>query len=298
MRIDILTVFPEMVSSALSHSIVKRAQDAGLVDIRVVNIRDYTTDRHKTTDDTPYGGGGGMIMKIEPIARALLDVIFETGFVLEPSLVQMETLFRNRKLCQPRIAITDPRGQKFTQNVAQQWAKESRLVLLCGHYEGVDERVRRFLVTDEVSIGDFILTGGELPALAITDALTRLQAGVLGDADAPDKDTFSDSLLEYPHYTRPREFYGLGVPEMLMCGHHAEIERWRRWQQLQETKQRRPDLFELAALSPADRRLLNEPEPVPPTDKRAERNSPQVRADESDISPYEENDGTHETSHT
>jgi tRNA (guanine37-N1)-methyltransferase len=246
MRIDIVTVFPEMVEAALDHSIVKRARERGLVTIRVVGLRDFTEDRHRTTDDIPYGGGGGMVMKIEPIARALV------------SLTEGET--------PTRIALTDPRGPRFTQETARQWAAEPHLILLCGHYEGVDERVRQHLVTDEISIGDFILTGGELPALVITDALTRLQPGALGDADAPDKDTFTNDLLEYPHYTRPRDFRGWAVPDMLLSGHHAQIEKWRRWHQLRATRERRPDLFARLELTPKDRKLLESEEPAPPSD--------------------------------
>ena len=244
MRIDIVTVFPEMVEAALDHSIVKRARERGLVTIRVANLRDFTGDRHKTTDDLPYGGGGGMVMKVEPISRAL------------------ETLTAGET--QPRIVLTDPRGPQFTQETARQWAQEPYLVVLCGHYEGVDERVRQRLVTDEVSIGDYILTGGELPALVIVDALTRLQPGALGDADAPDKDTFAEDLLEYPHYTRPRVFNGWEVPDILLNGHHALIARWRRWHQLRATQTRRPDLFARLELSPQDRKLLESEEPTAP----------------------------------
>jgi len=242
MRIEIVTVFPEMIAAALDHSIVKRAQERDLVTIRVVNLRDYTFDRHKTTDDVPYGGGGGMVMKIEPIALALEDLTAGCG-------------------TQPRIAVTDPRGPLFTQETARAWAREPHLILLCGHYEGMDERVRKHLVTDEISVGDYILTGGELPALIIVDALTRLQAGALGDAQGAEKDTF-------PHYTRPRSFRGWEVPEMLLSGHHARIESWRRWQQLQATRERRPDLFARLNLTPQDRKLLDAEEPQPPPDSR------------------------------
>ena len=249
MRIDIVTVFPEMIEAALDHSLVKRARERDLVAIRVVNLRDYTYDRHKTTDDVPYGGGGGMIMKIEPIATALEDLT--TGCEV-----------------QPRIAVTDPRGPLFTQETARTWAREPHLILLCGHYEGMDERVRQHLVTDEISVGDYILTGGELPALIIVDALTRLQVGALGDAQGAEKDTFTDNLLEYPHYTRPRSFRGWEVPEMLLSGHHARIESWRRWHQLQATRERRPDLFARLNLTPQERKLLDAEEPQPPPDSK------------------------------
>ena len=249
MRIDVVTVFPEMIEAALDHSIVKRAQERDLVTIRVVNLRDYTFDRHKTTDDVPYGGGGGMVMKIEPIALALEDLTQGC----DP---------------RPRIAVTDPRGPLFTQETARCWAQEPHLILLCGHYEGMDERVRQHLVTDEISVGDYILTGGELPALIIVDALTRLQAGALGDAQGAEKDTFTDNLLEYPHYTRPRSFRGWEAPEMLLSGHHALIERWRRWHQLRATRERRPDLFSRLNLTPQDIKLLDAEEPQPPPTSR------------------------------
>jgi tRNA (guanine37-N1)-methyltransferase len=295
LRIDIVTVFPEMVAAALDYSIVKRARERGLVAINVVNLRDFTTDRHKTTDDMPYGGGGGMVMKIEPIARALdaltgaedgretaqapADVV-EGGAREEPGVaesvahsvpsarqdaVNVSALPRTPR---PRVLLTDPRGQRFTQELARQWAREPHIVLLCGHYEGVDERVRRHLVTDEVSIGDYILTGGELPALVIVDALTRLQPDALGDEDAPAKDSFAENLLEYPHYTRPRVFRGWAVPEILFSGHHAQIERWRRWHQLRATQERRPDLFARLRLAPQDEKLLAAEEPTAPPDKK------------------------------
>ena len=195
-----------------------------------------------------------MVMKIEPIALALQNI--RAG---------------SEDCSEPRILLTDPRGQRFTQELAIQWAAETHIVILCGHYEGVDERVREHLVTDEVSIGDYILTGGELPALVLTDAVTRLQAGALGDAEAPDKDTFSNHLLEYPHYTRPVEYNGWRTPDILMCGHHAQIERWRRWHQLKSTRARRPDLFEQIELSAQDIKLLSEEEPTAPPDKKTLR---------------------------
>lgn len=236
MRIDVVTVFPQMIAEAVGHSIVKRAQDAGLVTINVVNLRDYATDRHHTTDDTPCGGGGGMIMKVEPIARAL------------------DALRPEAEPC--RVILTDPQGEVFTQPKARELAAESHLIFLCGHYEGVDERVREHLITDELSIGDYILTGGELPALVMIDAITRLQAGALGDEEAPQKDSFSENLLQYPHYTHPRTFRGWEVPEILFSGHHAEIERWRRKQQLIRTRERRPDLWAKHELTDEDRKLL------------------------------------------
>jgi tRNA (guanine37-N1)-methyltransferase len=281
-----------MVAAALDHSIVRRARERGLMTIRIVNLRDFTRDRHKTTDDMPYGGGGGMVMRIEPIARALealtgrpagtptaenavetdsSDAVEqnETADSGVPSPGQDAANTIPGILTPPRIVLTDPRGRRFTQEVARRWAQERHIILLCGHYEGVDERVRQHLVTDEISIGDYILTGGELPALIIVDALTRLQPGALGDAQAPDRDTFTENLLEYPHYTRPRDFRGWAVPDILLSGHHALIERWRRWHQLRATRERRPDLFARLELSPQDLRALTSEEPTAPPDEKA-----------------------------
>ena len=278
MRIDILTVLPEMIANALEHSIVKRAIERGLVTINVVNLRDYTTDKHRTTDDMPYGGGGGMVMTVGPIARALEALkpsepqnqfLSETLTTGVPSTRQDAETVSSAPV--PRIVLTDPRGPRFTQETARQWAREPHLILICGHYEGVDERVRQHLVTDEISVGDFILTGGELPALLIADALTRLQPGALGDADAPDKDTFEENLLEYPHYTRPRDFNGWLAPDVLVNGHHALMETWRRWHQLRATRERRPDLFARLVLSAEDRLLLEADEPQVPSDLKALR---------------------------
>jgi len=310
MIIDIVTLFPEMIAGALDHSIVKRAQERGIVTIRVVDLRDFTTDRHRTADDIPYGGGGGMILKVEPIARALTtltapqaisseSVELESHFVPQnpssgvnynvqvtdspdspdsteagevPTAIGAAPIGSRQR---PRVVLTDPRGSRFDQSIARQWAQEEHIVLLCGHYEGVDERVRQHLVTDEISIGDYILTGGELPALIIVDALTRLQPDALGDEQAPDKDSFTDDLLEYPHYTRPREYAGWKVPDILLCGHHAQIERWRRWHQLRATRTRRPDLFARLDLSAKDLKLLAGEEPTAPPDlKAAARNRP------------------------
>jgi tRNA (guanine37-N1)-methyltransferase len=238
MRIDVVTILPQMISEAISHSIIKRAQEAGVVAINVVNLRDYTTDKHHTTDDTPCGGGGGMIMKIEPIAAAV------------DALQSPETPCR--------VILTDPQGEQFTQAKARELAAEEHVIILCGHYEGIDERVREHLVTDVISIGDYVLTGGELPALVMLDAITRLQSGALGDEDATEKDSFSEDLLEYPHYTRPRSFRGWEVPEILFSGHHASIERWRRKHQLVRTREQRPDLWERFTPSKEDLRLLAE----------------------------------------
>jgi len=247
-RIDILTTAPEMVEPALRCGVVGRAAERGIVELRAVNLRDYATDRHKTTDDAPFGGGGGMVMKIEPIAAALESLLADDAGDEPPA----------------RVVLMDPRGVRGTQELARDWATERRIVLLCGRYEGVDERVRRHLVTDEVSVGDYILTGGELAALIVADSLVRLQPGALGDEEATDKDSFSEPLLEYPHYTRPREFRGWEAPEPLLSGNHALIEKWRRWHQLHETRARRPDLFAQLQLSKQDRKLLDSMEPQAP----------------------------------
>ena len=240
MHFDILTLFPDIFESVFNESIVKRAREAGLVSIAAHNIRDYATDKHHITDDTPYGGGGGMIMKPEPIFRAVEEILdLEEGQKPEAPVI-----------------LLSPQGRTFTQSVARELSRHPRLVLICGHYEGVDERVRQFLATDELSIGDYVLTGGEIPALVIVDAVTRLVPGVLGDPSATFEDSHAEGLLEYPHYTRPQVFRGYPVPEVLLSGNHAEIVRWRRQEALRRTFERRPDLLAKARLSQADREFL------------------------------------------
>ncbi len=236
MRVDVFTLFPEVFEPYLSLSIMARARQKGLLEVRLHNIRDWATDRHKTVDDEPYGGGGGMVMKPEPIFAAVEAVLGRPPQV-------------------PVILLT-PQGRPFTQEVAWELAQQPHLALIAGRYEGVDERVRQHLVTDEISIGDYVLTGGELPALVVLDAVTRLLPGVLGDPDAPRKDSFSDGLLEHPHYTRPAVFRGWKVPEVLLSGHHAEIARWRRREALRRTWERRPDLLARASLTAEDRAFL------------------------------------------
>ncbi|NOX62837.1 MAG: tRNA (guanosine(37)-N1)-methyltransferase TrmD [Chloroflexi bacterium] len=237
MRIDIFTIFPEMFVSPFDASIIKRARARGLVDIRVHNIRDYAADKHQTTDDTPYGGGGGMVMKPEPIFRAVESV-------------------RGEDEC-PVILLT-PQGRLFKQAVAEALAQEERLMLICGRYEGVDERVRQYLVTDEISIGDYVLSGGELPAMVIVDAVVRLLPGALGYERSAAEDSHATGLLEGPHYTRPVEFRGWRVPEILRSGHHARVAEWRRQQSLLRTLERRPDLLATAPLTPQERIWLRE----------------------------------------
>ena len=236
LRFDIFTLFPEVFGPYLEASIMQRARQNGLLEVYLHNIRDWTTDKHHVTDDLPYGGGGGMVMKPDPIFTAV------------------ESVLGAPPAC-PLILLT-PQGRLFTQAVAEELSAHPRLALLCGRYEGVDERVREHLVTDEISIGDYVLSGGELPALAVVDAVTRLIPGALGDPDGAWDDSHATGLLEYPHYTRPPEFRGWSVPEILLSGDHARIARWRREQSLLRTWLRRPDLLEKADLSPKDRQFL------------------------------------------
>ena len=223
-RFDILSVFPGMFASPLAESLIGKARDRGLVDIRLHDIRDYATDRHRMTDDAPYGGGGGMVMKVEPIDRALEAILPDRSEGL--------------------VILMTPQGEPFSQRRAEELASHPRLVLLCGHYEGVDERVREHLVDRELSIGDYVLTGGELAAMVVVDAVSRLIPGVLGNDASAAEDSFSTGILEYPHYTRPATYRGWPVPEVLLSGNHAEIEAWRRTEALKRTLARRPDLLE------------------------------------------------------
>ena len=235
-RFDVFTLFPEVFEPYLQASILLRARQRGLMEVNLHNIRDWTADRHHVTDDEPYGGGGGMVMKPEPIFAAVEDVLGSP-----PNC--------------PVILLT-PQGRIFNQAIAQELSRHSCLGLLCGRYEGIDERVRQHLVTDEISIGDYVLTGGELPALVLMDAVTRLIPGALGDPEGAWDDSYASGLLEYPHYTRPAEFRGWRVPDVLLSGNHARIARWRREQALLRTWQRRPDLLASAPLSDADREFL------------------------------------------
>jgi tRNA (guanine37-N1)-methyltransferase len=224
-RFDILSVFPEMFSSPLQTSLLKKAQEKGLIDVRLWDIRQYAESKHRMTDDAPYGGGGGMVMKVEPIDRTLAAVTPVPG----------ETL----------VILLTPQGETFNQQMAEQLSRYERLVLICGHYEGVDERVREYLVEKEVSIGDYILTNGALAAAVLCDAVIRLLPGVLGDERSPVDESFSDpNLLEAPAYTRPIEFRGLSVPEVLLSGHHGNIKAWQEENALARTRQNRPDLLE------------------------------------------------------
>ncbi len=246
LHFDIFSLFPQMFDGPFGESIIKRARDNGLIEIALHNIRDWAQDKHSVTDDTPYGGGGGMVMKAEPLFLAVESVLG-----VEPRAAGQPTA---EPPC-PVILMT-PQGRPFTQAVAEELAHHERLALLCGRYEGVDERVREHLVTDEISIGDFVLSGGELAAMVIVDAVTRLLPGALGDPTGASDDSHSMGLLEYPHYTRPALFRGWPIPDILVSGHHANIERWRRQQALLRTRARRPDLLARAELSEAERRWL------------------------------------------
>jgi len=235
MRIDLLTLFPEFFRSPLSESMLQRAQNLGAVEFRVINLRDYTSDRHNVADDRPFGGGPGMVMKIEPLAAAILAARQE-----DPEI---------------KIFLMSPQCPVFSQEKARELAGLEHLMLICGHYEGVDDRIK-YYIDGMLSIGDYILTGGEIPALAVVDAVTRLLPGVLGGEGSAEEESFQTGLLEYPHYTRPREFEGREVPQVLLEGNHRVIEAWRRQQSLRRTWKRRPDLLAKATLSPEDKKFL------------------------------------------
>jgi tRNA (guanine37-N1)-methyltransferase len=238
LQIDVVTLFPEMFPGVLNHSILGRAQKEGYVQFRIVDFRQFSNNKHHTVDDTPYGGGGGMVLKPEPIFHAVESLI--TG---------------QRK---PRIILMCPQGEVFNHAKAKEFAEEEHLILICGHYEGYDERIREHLVTDEISLGDFVLTGGEIPAMAVIDAVVRLIPGVLGNATSAKNDSFAEGLLEYPHYTRPVEFRGWKVPDVLLSGNHAEIAKWRRRKALERTLHRRPDLLKNVTLTLEEQAWLEE----------------------------------------
>ncbi|MBB3109367.1 tRNA (guanine37-N1)-methyltransferase [Paenibacillus phyllosphaerae] len=239
MRIDVLTLFPEMFAGVFGSSILGKARDKGIVGLNAVNFRDYANNKHNTVDDYPYGGGGGMVLKPEPLFAAVEDLVTEQAG-------------------KPRVILMCPQGETFSQRKAEELAKEPHLIFVCGHYEGYDERIREHLVTDEISIGDYVLTGGELPAMVVIDSVARLLPGVLGNETSAVTDSFSTGLIEHPHYTRPAVFRGWEVPEVLMSGHHAKVEAWRREQSLLRTLKRRPDLLENAELSDKERVWLNQ----------------------------------------
>lgn len=232
MKFEVFTLFPELFQNYFESSILKKAIDRNLLEINIYNIRDWAVDKHHVTDDSPYGGGGGMVMKVEPVFSAVESI-------------------RGDDLAMPVILMT-PQGRPFTTAIAKEISAYPRVGILCGRYEGIDERIRQHLVTDQISVGDFVLTGGELPALMVMDAAARFLPGVLGDPDGASDDSFEDGLLEYPHYTRPESFRGWQVPDILLSGHHANIQKWRREQSLTRTYFSRPDLLKKANLSDKD----------------------------------------------
>ena len=237
MKIDVLTLFPEMFSGVFNDSILKRAQERGAVQLNTVNFRDFSTNKHKKVDDYPYGGGAGMLLAPQPIFDAVESVCQNT-------------------MSKPRIILMCPQGERFTQAKAEELAKEEHLIFICGHYEGFDERIREHLVTDELSLGDYVLTGGELAAMVMTDAVVRLLPDVLGKQESHENDSFSTGLLEFPQYTRPVDFRGMTVPSVLTSGNHKEIEKWRHEQSLYRTYTRRPDLLENRELTEVEKTLI------------------------------------------
>jgi tRNA (guanine37-N1)-methyltransferase len=238
-KFDVVTIFPRMIVAGLAEGVVSRGIERGLIDIAVHDLRDYTHDRHRTVDDVPYGGGPGMVMKPEPLVRAVNEIRAARG---TPDAVVLLT----------------PQGRPFRQSEAVRMSGMGHVALLCGRYEGIDERVRELVATEEMSIGDYVLSGGELPALVVIDAISRLIPGVVGSEQSVAQESFADGVLDYPHYTRPAEFGGLKVPDVLLSGHHAEVARWRRKTALARTLMRRPELLDEAALSEEDRALMEE----------------------------------------
>lgn len=235
MRIDYLTLFPEMFDGVLNHSILKRAQDKNVLSVNTINFRDFAQNKHQQVDDYPFGGGQGMVLKPEPVFNA------------------MESIEHNENT---RVILMCPQGRPFSQEIAQELSEAEHLVFICGHYEGYDERIREHLVTDEISMGDYVLTGGELPAMTMTDAIVRLIPGVLGNQQSHEDDSFQDGLLEFPQYTRPREFKNYKVPDVLLSGNHANIERWRHEQKIIRTYDKRPDLLEHYELTQSDKKVI------------------------------------------
>ncbi|MDT8859049.1 tRNA (guanosine(37)-N1)-methyltransferase TrmD [Alkalihalobacillus sp. MEB130] len=238
MKIDVLSLFPDMFTNVFGSSILKHAEESGAVSFRVVDFREYADNKHRKVDDYPYGGGAGMVLRAQPFFDAVDDLV------------------KDQK--KPRVVLLCPQGERYTQKKAEEFSKEEHLILLCGHYEGYDERVREHLVTDEVSIGDYVLTGGELGAMVIADSVTRLLPGVLGNEESAITDSFSTGILEHPHYTRPAEFRGMKVPDILLSGHHKNIDEWRHRESLKRTWERRPDLLEGKALSEKEQLWIEE----------------------------------------
>jgi len=238
MKFHILTLFPGMFSGPFDESIIKRAREKQLIDISLHNIRNWATDKHQTADDAPYGGGAGMVMKVDPLASCIESV----------------------KSCNPAstVVLTSPQGRRFTQSVARELVQRSGLIIICGRYEGIDERIRSLYAEDDISLGDFVLSGGEIAAMALVDSVARLIPGVLGSSESAETDSFGDGLLEYPHYTRPPEFNGLTVPETLLSGNHELIRKWRRKESLRKTWALRPDLLSQVELTQEDQKMLTE----------------------------------------
>jgi len=234
MIVDVVTIFPQMIEPALAEGVIGRARTKGLVEVRARDLRDYTSDKHRVVDDVAFGGGPGMVMKPEPFFRAVEEIDAERGTPDAGQGTQDD---------ERAVLLMTPQGRPFSHAEALRLSRKKRIIVLCGRYEGVDERVAETLVTDEISIGDYVLTGGELPALVVIDAVVRLVPGVVGDDQSVVNDSFVDGWLDYPQYTRPADFRGLRVPDVLLSGHHAEIERWRREEQRRRTEQRRPDLW-------------------------------------------------------
>jgi len=243
-RIDILTLFPEMFQGPFSAGIFHRAVDRGLVQVNIHNIRDFTHDKHRVVDDYAYGGGAGMVLKPEPVFEAVESV--------------KASIYKEAKPEELPVILLTPQGRPFRQPIAQELSTHSHMILICGRYEGIDERVRQHLATDEISIGDYVLGGGELAAMVVTEAMVRLLPGVLGSEESAQDDSHTTGLLEYPHYTRPSTFRDWAVPEILLSGDHGQIEKWRREQSIRRTLKRRPDLLDKADLTPEERRLLDE----------------------------------------
>jgi len=239
MRFDILTIFPDIFDTVLGSSIIGRAQQSGVITVNAINIRDFSKDKHKKTDDYPFGGGNGMVMMAQPIFDAYKSIVENLDY-------------------KPHFIYMSPQGTKLDQKHVERLSEYKHIVLLCGHYEGVDERVIEELVDEEISIGDYVLTGGELPAMVLIDAVSRAIPGVLSNDESYSEESFKDGLLEYPQYTRPAEYMGMKVPEVLLSGHHANIEKWRRIQSLKRTKLKRPDLFEKLELTEKEKKLLED----------------------------------------
>lgn len=246
MQFEVFTLLPEVFPAYLDTSIIKRARERGLIQVNIHNIREYTHDKHHTTDDMPYGGGGGMVMKPEPVFEAIESVLGQEALPTSPEA----------KTNVPVILLT-PQGRVFNQSIAKELSQHKKIALLCGRYEGIDERIRENIITDEISIGDYVLTGGELPALILIDAVSRLLPEVLGDPTGAEDDSHAMGLLEYPHYTRPPEFRGWKVPEVLLSGDHGKIDKWRRQQALTRTFKKRPDMLEKAELTKEDKKFLD-----------------------------------------